>query len=486
MAARADVAPVVSSRAPFASAHVVSADTPIAREVQRRLEAAGVSMTRGAMVPEDATNVIWLTGLPAGDVDPDQVVRKTFQQLREFGRRHRAAEARIVMAFDTGGEFGLNESPDARATLAALGGLAKTAAREWPRAKVQVIDLATEGREPEEVGAQFGAELLRDSADLEVGLTADGRRVVPQLQAVSARSSGRALTPGGVWVVSGGARGVTASCLLALTRRNPLRLVLLGRTAIDGDEIPELRPATTDAELKTILLAAARRRGVAPTPRELQQQANAVLAAREARATCEGLRAAGAEVRYEAVDVADARALDGVLGRIRAEWGPVRGVVHAAGVLADKALHEKTDEQFDRVYTTKVHGFRALLAATREDPLEVLCCFSSVAARVGNAGQADYAAANEVLNKLCQVEQRRRGDACLVRAINWGPWDGGMVTAGLRARFAAMGVPLIPRAAGAEVFADIVTGVLPVRVESVVGGLLPSGNATAARSLAAS
>jgi NAD(P)-dependent dehydrogenase (short-subunit alcohol dehydrogenase family) len=248
-----------------------------------------------------------------------------------------------------------------------------------------------------------------------------------------------------------------------------LRVVLLGRTAIDQPEPECVRALNTDADIKRALHADASARGRKLTPSELQREVNAITARREARASCAALRATGSEVRYHAVDTSDAAAVAAVVQQVRAEWGPVRGLVHAAGVLADKALHEKPNEQFLTVYRTKVEGFQALLAATPGDPLETIVCFSSVAARAGNAGQADYAAANEALNKLCQAEQHRRGPTCLVRAINWGPWDGGMVGAGLKAHFAARGIALIPRAAGAERFADIVTGAIATSVECVVG-----------------
>ncbi len=74
-------------------------------------------------------------------------------------------------------------------------------------------------------------------------------------------------------------------------------------------------------------------------------------------------------------------------------------------MLADKLIVDKTPAQFDRVFDTKVVGLRNLLAATSDDPLKVLCLFSSVAARTGNVGQVDYAMANEVLNKVAISER---------------------------------------------------------------------------------
>ena len=127
-------------------------------------------------------------------------------------------------------------------------------------------------------------------------------------------------------------------------------------------------------------------------------------------------------------------ALSETLAEVRSDWGPITGIVHGAGVLADALIAVKTDDQFSRVFDPKVEGLRSLLAATADDPLEVLCAFSSVAAQFGNPGQCDYAMANEVLNQVLSAEQARR-TGCVVRAIGWGPWQGGMVTSEIAGRF---------------------------------------------------
>jgi NAD(P)-dependent dehydrogenase (short-subunit alcohol dehydrogenase family) len=413
--------------------------------------------------------VLLLNALSPGGsaVDITALVLEAFHTLRSFGAAHRARRTDVFVAQNLGGNFALESDPGERAALGAVAGLAKSAAREWPLAHVRIIDLPADAA-PVDLAASLLGELAGAEAQLEVGLQA-GRRIAPRLVPATRRLSARALAPGEVWVVSGGARGVTAACLQALVRRVPLKLALLGRTSIDDPEPSVAQGRATDAELKRAILEDAKARAVKLIPAQVQRQVSGILAAREARMACEALRALGAEVRYFPVDITNAEGIRRVVRDVRAHWGPIRGIVHAAGVLADKALHEKTDEQFLSVYRTKVEGFLALLAVTRDDPLTTIACFSSVAARVGNAGQADYAAANEALNKLCQAEHHRRPD-CLVRAINWGPWDGGMVSPGLKAHFAAMGVRLIPLEAGAEVFADLMTGCLHTTVECVVGG----------------
>ena len=146
--------------------------------------------------------------------------------------------------------------------------------------------------------------------------------------------------------------------------------------------------------------------------------------------------------------------MSGVLAEARAAFGPITTLLHGAGRLADRLIADKTDAQFDLVHETKVGGLRALLAATAADPLRLIALFASVAGRRGNPGQCDYAAANETLVAAGAREARRRGGACAVLALDWGPWDGGMVTPTLRARFLELGAGLIPVVAGAGLFTE--------------------------------
>ena len=222
-----------------------------------------------------------------------------------------------------------------------------------------------------------------------------------------------------------------------------------------------------EASLKQALLKAARAAGQQPTPAELQAQVSQVLAAREIRATLEAARATGTQAHYLTAPVDNAAALRVTLDEVRGKIGPIRGVVHAAGVLADKRIAEKADAMFERVFDTKVRGLAALLDATADDPLKLLAVFSSVSARCGNTGQADYAMANEVLARVMHAEARRR-PGLRAKSLGWGPWEGGMVSPALKARFAELGVPMIPLDAGARLFVDEMSDA--GAVELVLGG----------------
>ncbi|MCH8333735.1 polyketide synthase dehydratase domain-containing protein, partial [Candidatus Sumerlaeota bacterium] len=156
------------------------------------------------------------------------------------------------------------------------------------------------------------------------------------------------------------------------------------------------------------------------------------------------------------------------LEEIRRDEGPIRGLIHGAGILADALIEKKTAEQFSSVFDTKVKGLRALLRAMSGDDLEFLTLFSSASGRFGRAGQVDYAVANEVLNKVARQQSQARPD-CRVMAINWGPWDGGMVTPGLRELFLSEGIGLIPLEAGARFLVEELNSPPDGAIEIIVG-----------------
>ncbi|WP_433379444.1 SDR family NAD(P)-dependent oxidoreductase [Actinoplanes sp. CA-142083] len=419
---------------------VIDGGSALAPAVVEQLRANGITATAEERPAGDAYGVILLGGLaPASDAGP--AARLAFQAARAVADRCGV----FVTVQDTGGCFGLMDPDPQRAWLGGFAALARTAAREWPAVAAKAIDCQRGGRSPDDVAAAIVAELLTGGPTPDVGLRADGTRWVLTDTEAPIGTDLR-LNADSVLVVSGGARGVTAAALLALAAECRPRMLLLGRTALVDE--PEFVAPARDEPALTRLLA---ERDGAHTPAQLTAQARAILARREVRATLAGLERAGTTVRYAAVDVTDRAALDRELSRTRQEWGPITALVHGAGVLADKRIADKTDDQFDRVYATKVAGLAALLDATAADPLELLCLFSSVAARYGNPGQCDYAMANEVLNQVAHAEQLRR-PSCRVRAIGWGPWDAGMVTAAHAAQFRNLGVGLIPLEAGARAF----------------------------------
>ena len=155
----------------------------------------------------------------------------------------------------------------------------------------------------------------------------------------------------------------------------------------------------------------------------------------------------GAVFRAFQCDLADEARVRAIITEeiARAGLPAVRGVVHAAGVVADELLGSLTEPALNRVLAPKVRGAHALDAATRSCDLDFFVCFSSVASLMGTAGQASYAAANAYVDGLAAA---RRAAGRPAIALNWGPVALGMTArlpAPARAAMQAQGLALLAR-----------------------------------------
>ncbi len=137
------------------------------------------------------------------------------------------------------------------------------------------------------------------------------------------------------------------------------------------------------------------------------------------RSQVDAFKETGARVKVVQADVTDIDAMVQALAQTT-EY-PLRGVIHAAGVLNDGTLQNLTWEQFKSVLDAKVKGAWILHQLTAGLDLDFFVLFSSAASLLGSAGQANYAAANAALDTLAQA---RHSLGLPALAVNWGPWDG--------------------------------------------------------------
>ncbi|MDD5629423.1 MAG: SDR family NAD(P)-dependent oxidoreductase, partial [Elusimicrobia bacterium] len=403
------------------------------------------------------------------------LARMAMPALRAAGKDGGAFFATVSRLDGSFGLSGLKSEQDP--VSGGLAGLAKTAALEWPEVSCKALDLAAGWHDAVSAAEALSAELfLRGPA--EVGLSASGRKELELESAAAPEPGDLPLQGSDAVLVVGGARGVTAQAALALAKACRATMVLMGRSPSPGSEEDWLQACRSEAELKKAILG----RFKDKTPKEAGALCRAVLAGREIRSHLAALEALGSRAVYVQADVRDAAAVAEALARVKSEHGPIRGLVFGAGVLADKLIADKTPEQFDSVFLTKVAGLRHLLQALDPAQLKVLALFSSSTARFGRSGQSDYAMANEVLNKTARLLSRRLA-GCRVAAFDWGPWDGGMVDESLKRLFASEGVGVIRLEEGGRFLVRELSG--PCRAVEVVAVARPVAARPAGRPPAA-
>ena len=435
------------------SVEITSEHTELAGELAEGLKERGLEPVIVEVPSASARAVISLAGLGGHQVGADGAIavhQNAIQAARMVAQHPESSERVFVTIQSTGGDFGLAGDPGAGAWTGGLAGVVKTAAREWPGASLKAIDVA----DPSTAAAEIIDELFLGGPALEVGIGADGARAVVQIEPLTMTGTkSAALEPGSVIIVSGGARGVTGSSVARLAEEWNVKLALLGRSALA--EWPEGVPLSTDSvQITAALAAVASKKGQTVDFTGIQKQAQSLAASAEVQMSLANLDARGVDAMYLSADVNDPAQVQAALDQVRQTWGSIDGIVHGAGVLRDKAIVDMTPDRVADVFGPKVGGLSVLLEATKEDPIQLIAIFSSIAARAGNAGQSAYAAANEVLNKVAAAEAQRRGEWCRVRSYNWGPWAGGMVDAGLAAHFEKQGIALLDVDLGAQFFVD--------------------------------
>ncbi|AMV36070.1 type I polyketide synthase [Planctomyces sp. SH-PL62] len=378
--------------------------------------------------------------------------------------------AAILAATRLGGSFAVerpapHDSPEA----AGLAGFLKSLGHECPAVRIKAVDLPPAG--PDVVADWLLDELTADDQLVEVGYR-DGIRTILELSPapLPAGAADLPLDGDSVVLVTGGARGITAEAALALMTAAPCTLVVVGRTPPpSGPEPVETAGIKEPRELGRAILEQLRASGNPVALATVEERRRRLLLEREVRENLERLRRTGARVEYATCDVRDAEAFGSLLDDVYRAHGRIDGVIHGAGVIEDRLVKDKTLESFERVVGTKAGAARILAERIRFDSLRFLVFFSSVSGRFGNRGQADYAAASEMLNKLAQDLDRRCPGR--VVSINWGPWLGsGMVSPEVRRQFAERGVVLIPSEVGCELLLDELRHGRKGDVEILIGG----------------
>jgi enediyne polyketide synthase len=187
------------------------------------------------------------------------------------------------------------------------------------------------------------------------------------------------LGPEDVLLVTGGGKGIAAECALALAKETGVRLILMGRSKPSSD--PELA------------------------------------------FNLERFSAAGAQVAYVNADVTDSAQVRAAIVGAGPAFHPITAFLHGAGANVPQLISSLDEASFRRTLAPKVDGVRNVLAALDPEQLRLLVTFSSVIARTGMRGEADYAVANEWLSSQT-LTWGEHNPHCRCYALEWSVWSG--------------------------------------------------------------
>ncbi|MEZ9146547.1 phosphopantetheine-binding protein [Vibrio sp. 10N.286.52.C3] len=346
---------------------------------------------------------------------------------------------------------------NAELNQAALSGLTKTLSHEWSNVFCRALD-ADASIDAHHLAEAITGELFDiDTNTVEIGLShaengESGRAtlIATTPGAAQTKNTGAQLTKSDKVLVTGGAKGVTFECALTLAKQCKSHFILAGRSKhITSAELPQWAQGKQEKELKPAAIAHLQATGDKPTPKKVDTLLKPVLSSLEINAALAAFNEIGASAEYLSLDVSNHESVAKTL----ANFEGITGLIHGAGVLADKHIQDKTLDELNMVYGTKVGGLEAVLGGLDSSKLKLIAMFSSAAGFYGNTGQSDYSMSNEILNKAA-LQLSARNPQAKVMSFNWGPWDGGMVNAALKRMFTERGVYVIPLQAGAELFSS--------------------------------
>ena len=395
------------------------------------------------------------------------------QPLNELGKLQRA---NFLTISQMDGHLGQGKRGDVSVLAGGLRGLVKSLNLEWSSVFCRAVDLEYE-LPTEQKSNQVIAELHdADVSIIETAFSKLGRKtiiatpvVVKENQAIETT-----VTKESVFLVSGGAKGVTATCVKEIAKTFGCKFILLGRSSNDF-EIPAFaKNEDNEGVLKRLIMTDLKEKGEAPSLPKVKSLYNQIISKKEVQGTLDALASYGSEAIYLKGDVTNAASFKGALAKITTQLGPITGVIHGAGRLADKYIQDKTETDFNNVLSVKLDGLLSLLQSVNIHKLDHLILFSSVAGFYGNVGQTDYAIANEILSSAAHLFKTNHPNTH-VSAINWGAWDGGMVSEALKKQFEAAGVSLVNSEGGAAMCVNELSSTYFDEPQVVIGGTLPAG-----------
>ena len=401
------------------------------------------------------------------------IAKHVQKELNELGTKQRVG---FVSVTQLDGKLGQGKRGNVSVLGGGLTGLIKCLNLEWSSVFCRALDVQPELEINNKANQVITEFCDPDTSIMEVGFSEEGRcttQTKPS-EVFENQEIKTNVTSDSVFLVSGGARGVTATCVIEMSKAFQCKFILLGRSENDFELPPFAILESDENTLKRLIMEDMKSNGEKPSLPKVKSIFKNIIAKKEIDETIRAIETTGGEAIYIKGDVTELQSYKVALVQASKKLGAITAIIHGAGRLADKYIQDKTEADFENVLTVKLDGFLSLLRAVNLNQLEHLVLFSSVAGYYGNVGQTDYAIANEILSKAAHLFKTNHPKTH-VSAINWGAWDSGMVSGELKAQFEAAGVVLVNSEGGAAMMVNEFSNAYFNEPQMIIGGTLPAG-----------
>ncbi|MDJ0591359.1 MAG: alpha/beta fold hydrolase [Pleurocapsa sp. MO_226.B13] len=356
---------------------------------------------------QELQGIIYLTGLNNSQTETIAEINRYQQQhctnLLNLVQSLYANSVTAPIWLATRGDREITNKLDAGAVASScLWGFASAIAMEHPEYWGGIVDFNSQ---PEANEAESLLRIISSKTNEDRLAIRQDKVYVPRLQrSTVARESDRAIDSQGAYLITGGLGSLGLKIARWLVTKGAKNLLLLGRS----------KPSA------------------------------------EARQQIEGLKQQGVKVKVIQADITDYHSLKQAF--VFSPSTPLKGAIHAAGVLDDGLLQGQTWTRFNQVIAPKVTGAWNLHLCTKDLPLDFLVLFSSVASLIGSPGQSNYSVANTGLDAIARY---RRSLGLPALSINWGAWgDSGMA---VERGFKIPGLNLINPQTGLDALEELLT-----------------------------
>ncbi|NUM35170.1 MAG: SDR family NAD(P)-dependent oxidoreductase [Candidatus Brocadiae bacterium] len=334
-----------------------------------------------------------------------QSLESRFVFYQHIHKRLEKKPRHILCLISMDGFWGQELPQSINPILGAIAGFYKGLRKEWKESQTKIIDFSPEYLQnlPEcmEIVAQ---EIQCAGLGVEIAYK-KGKRYIIKTQDKPFQAQGKITMPHPQTIlVTGGGTGITEEIVSDLAKKEPVNLIILGSTPLP-DNISDLasmekREWEEFQEKKKREILSQKEK---PTPAMLQKALQQLAKARDIYCNLERWKEAGCKVLYFPCDVRNYDAMKLSLQKAKESFGSIHAILHGAGREASHSLDQKSLQEFQDVFYTKVLGACHLFLLCHREPLKWVCALGSISGRFGNEAQIDYCAANQFLSHWTQL-----------------------------------------------------------------------------------